>query len=429
MYVHIKDRPNQNQRFNSNNFIAVKVQGLTDKLLINGSFACMTEGGAPYGMLSDGALAIKSGKIDWVGAKSELPAEFQDYSVEDLNGRLVTPAFIDCHTHLVFGGNRAREFELRLQGASYEEIARQGGGIVSTVRQTRAMSEAELVNATLPRLDALLAEGITTIEIKSGYGLSIADELKMLRAARRLEAKRKVRIKTTFLGAHAIPVEYKDRADDYISEVCLPALDLGVAEGLIDAVDAFCEGIGFSPEQVERVFKRATEHDIPVKIHAEQLSNLSGAALAARFGALSADHLEYLDQAGAEAMAKAGTVAVILPGAFYFLRETKMPPIDILRQTGVPMALATDCNPGSSPLTSLLLTLNMATTIFRLTVEEALNGVTREAAKALGLQAETGTLEAGKSADISVWNVSEPAELAYRIGFNPLHKSYFRGLL
>jgi imidazolonepropionase len=329
---------------------------------------------------------------------------------------------VDCHTHLVFGGNRAKEFEMRLEGATYEEIARAGGGIVSTVAATRSLSEDELVNAALPRLDALMAEGVGTIEIKSGYGLTVEDELKMLRAARRLGEIRKVRVKTSYLAAHAVPAEYKGRADAYVDEIVLPGLEAAHAEGLVDAVDGFCEGIAFSPAQIARVFERTKTLDIPVKLHAEQLSNLGGAALAASYGALSADHLEYLDEAGAGAMAKAGTVAVLLPGAFYFLREKQTPPVDALRSAGVPIAIATDCNPGSSPLASLLLTMNMASTLFRLTPEEALAGVTRNAARALGLEDEVGTIEIGKRAELAVWGVGHPAELAYRIGFNALDR-------
>lgn len=377
---------------------------------------------APYGLMRDAALAVKDGRIEWVGDSQGIPTCSHDYPQTDLGGRLVTPALIDCHTHIVFGGNRAGEFELRLNGASYEEIARAGGGIVSTVKDTRAASEEELIADALPRLDAFIAEGVGTIEIKSGYGLSIEDELKMLRAARALGALRDVRVKTTYLGAHAIPPEYKGKADDYIEEICLPALRQGFSEGLIDAVDAFCENIAFSTKQVAGVFDVAKELGLPVKIHAEQLSNQGGAVIAAKdYNALSADHLEYLDASGVAAMDEAGSVAVILPGAYYTLRETQAPPIQALRTAGVDMALASDCNPGSSPLSSLLLTMNMGCTLFRLTPEEALAGVTRNAAKALGLEKEIGTLEAGKRAELAVWNCEHPAELSYRIGFNPLH--------
>ncbi len=397
------------------------------KILKNGQLATMVNGSGPYGLLSESALVVRGDTIDWVGPLNDLPQVYENLPSEDLDRRLVTPAFIDCHTHLVYGGNRAREFELRLQGASYEQISKEGGGIISTVRQTQSLSENELVADALPRLDTLLSEGTGTIEIKSGYGLTIEDELKMLRAARKLASERRVRIKTTFLGAHAVPETHSGRPDAYIDDVCLPALELAVAEGLVDAVDAFCEGIGFSPAQVEKVFQSAKAHGIPVKLHAEQLSNLGGAALGARYKALSADHLEFLDKSGAGEMARAGSVAVLLPGAFYTLRESQLPPIDILRQAGVPIAIATDCNPGSSPLTSLLLTINMACTLFRLTPEEALAGVTREAAKALGLHNQIGTLEAGKKADIAIWDVKAPAELAYRVGFNPLYKRFFEG--
>ncbi|MFM5892939.1 MAG: imidazolonepropionase, partial [Novosphingobium sp.] len=345
----------------------------------------------------------------------------------DCVGRLVTPALIDAHTHLVHAGNRAREFELRLEGASYEEIARAGGGIVSTMRATRAASEDELVDAALPRLDALLGEGVGTIEVKSGYGLELDTELKMLRAARRLGALRPVRVVTTFLGAHALPPEFAGDPDGYIDLVCERMIPAVAVEKLADAVDGFCEGIGFTPAQIERVFAAAQAHGLPVKLHAEQLSNLGGAALAARYGALSADHLEHLDHAGVAAMAAAGTVAMLLPGAYYFCRETQLPPIATLRDAGVPIALATDCNPGTSPLTSLLLAMNMGATCFRLTVAECLAGVTINAAKALGLEAECGSLEPGKSCDLAIWNVEEPAELVYRMGARPLHARVWRG--
>jgi imidazolonepropionase len=326
----------------------------------------------------------------------------------------------------VFGGNRAREFELRLQGASYEQIAREGGGINSTVAATRAESEEQLLASALRRADALIAEGVATVEIKSGYGLTVEDELKMLRAARRLGDLRPVRVVTSYLAAHAVPPEYKDRADAYIDEVVLPGMQAAKAEGLVDAVDGFCEGIAFSPAQIARVFEKARALGIPVKLHAEQLSNLGGAKLAASYGALSADHLEHLDGEGVAALAQSGSVAVLLPGAFYTLRETQFPPVEALRRAHVPIAIATDCNPGSSPLASLLLALNMACTLFRLTPEEALAGVTRNAARALGL-GDSGTIEAGKRADIAIWDVEHPAELAYRIGFNPLHELIFGG--
>ncbi len=373
-----------------------------------------------------GAIVIEGERIAWAGLQSDLPGTYSRAPSRDLEGRLVTPALIDCHTHLVHGGNRTREFELRLEGASYEEIARAGGGIVSTVTATRAASEAQLLAEALPRLDALLAEGVATVEIKSGYGLDIETELAMLRVAHALEAERPVTIRTSFLGAHAIPAEYKGRADAYIDEVCLPALRAAYAEGLADAADGFCENIAFSADQIERVFAESRALGLPVKLHAEQLSQQGGTQLAARYGALSADHLEYADEGDAKAMAKAGMVAVLLPGAFYFLRETKLPPIAAFREHGVPMALATDCNPGSSPLTSLLLTMNMGCTLFRLTPDEALRGVTLNAAKALGLD-DRGVIAPGKRADLAIWDAEAPAELAGRIGFNPLHQRMFGG--
>lgn len=390
--------------------------------------ATLVAGATPYGLVEDGAVAIGAdGRIAWCGSAAELPAQFASWPSRSLGGRLVTPGLVDCHTHIIHGGNRAREFELRLEGASYEEIARAGGGIVSTVAATRAASEDELVASALPRLDTLIGEGVTTIEIKSGYGLTIADEIRMLAAARRLGRERGVRVVTSWLAAHAVPAEYKGRSQAYLDEVVLPGLDEAHAAGLVDAVDGFCEGIAFSPAEMAQVFDRATALGLPVKLHAEQLSDLGGAKLAAQYGALSADHLEYLGQDGVDAMAASGTVAVLLPGAFYTLRETQAPPVAALRKAGVPIALATDCNPGSSPLTSLLLAMNMGATLFRLTPEECLAGATREAARALGLAGEIGTIEAGKRADLAVWDVAEPAELTYRIGFNPLHHRIFGG--
>ena len=395
---------------------------MAKRLFTNVSVATMEPGGSPYGLISDAALAIENDTIAWVGPPNALPDDWRSVEAEDLGGRLVTPALIDCHTHLVFGGHRAKEFELRLEGATYEEIARAGGGIISTVKATRTCSEDELVQTALRRLDTLLGEGVRTVEIKSGYGLTIADELNMLRAAKRLAKLRNFRLRTTYLAAHAVPPEYKGRSLDYVHEVVLPGMDAAHAEGLIDAVDVFCENIAFSIEETRIIFEHARKLGIPVKIHAEQLSNLGGAKLAASFGALSADHLEYLDAEGAASLAKSGTVAVLLPGAFYTLRETQAPPVSELRAAGASIAIATDCNPGSSPLTSLLLAMNMACTLFRLTPEEALAGVTRNAAKALGLGNEIGTITPGKRAELAVWNVEQPAELAYRIGFNPLHQ-------
>ena len=390
--------------------------------------ATLADGLAPYGLIEAAAIAVVAGKIAWIGRQAELPARYAGLKATSLGNRLVTPGLIDCHTHVVHGGNRAAEFELRLNGASYEEVARAGGGIISTVTATRAATVEELIAQALPRVDAMLAEGVTTIEVKSGYGLDLETELNMLRAARALPAHRPVRVVTSFLGAHAVPAEYGADADSYITNVCLPALRAAHNEGLVDAVDGFCESIAFSPDQIARVFDLANSLGLPVKLHAEQLSNLGGAKLAASYGALSADHIEYLDGDGVAAMAKAGTVAVILPGAFYTLRETQMPPIDLLRAAGVPMALATDCNPGSAPMTSLLLAMNMGCTLFRMTPEEALRGVTSHAARALGLS-DSGTIAVGKRADLAIWDVTHPAELAYRIGFNPLHARIFGGLL
>ncbi|CUX50956.1 MULTISPECIES: imidazolonepropionase [Rhizobium/Agrobacterium group] len=380
------------------------------------------------GAVENAVIAVRGGRIAFAGPENDLPADLAAADeITDCGGRWITPSLIDCHTHLVFGGNRAMEFEMRLNGATYEEIAKAGGGIVSSVRDTRAISEDALVAQALPRLDTLLAEGISTIEIKSGYGLAIETELKMLRVARRLATLRPVRIVTSYLAAHATPAEYKGRNADYIIDVVLPGLEKAHAEGLVDAVDGFCEGIAFSVEEITRVFEKARQLGLPVKLHAEQLSDLGGAKLAASYGALSADHLEYLDEAGANALAKAGTVAVLLPGAFYALREKQAPPVQALRDAGATIALATDCNPGTSPLTSLLLTMNMGATLFHMTVEECLTATTRNAAKALGLLAETGTLEAGKSADFTIWDIERPAELVYRIGFNPLHAHIFKG--
>ena len=397
-----------------------------DRLWCNARIATMVAGGAPYGAVDDACLAVRDGRIAWVGAEAEAPA-FDAGEVVDVEGRWITPGLVDCHTHLVYAGNRAREFEQRLEGASYEEIARAGGGIVSTVRATREASRETLVRESLPRLDRLLAEGVTTVEIKSGYGLDADSECRMLRAARELGYLRAVKVVTTFLGAHALPPEAQGDADGYIRDVCETQLPAVHGEGLADAVDAFCEGIAFSPQQVRTVFDAATALGLPVKLHAEQLSDLSGAALAAEFGALSADHLEHVSESSMDAMAGAGTVAVLLPGAFYFLRDTVLPPVERLRDKGIPMALATDCNPGSSPLSSPLLAMNMACTLFRLTPEEALAGVTRDGARALGLHDETGTLEMGKRGDLAVWNIDHPSELAYGMGFNPLHGRVYGG--
>ncbi|MCB1362651.1 MAG: imidazolonepropionase [Rhodobacteraceae bacterium] len=396
----------------------------TGQVLCDLRAATLAATGTPYGLIEDAAIAMQDGRIAWVGKRADLPESYGGFAQVPLGGRLVTPGLIDCHTHIVHGGNRAAEFEMRLNGASYEEVARAGGGIVSTVTATRDAGEDRLLSDALARVDRLIGEGVTTLEIKSGYGLDVETELRMLRVARAVAGNRPVRVRTSFLGAHATPPEFKGRDDAYIDEVAIPALRAAHAAELVDAVDGFCEGIAFSPAQIARVFDAARDLGLPVKLHAEQLSNLGGARLAARRGALSADHLEYLDADGVAAMAEAGTVAVILPGAFYTLRETRMPPVDALREHGVPMALATDCNPGSSPLTSLLLAMNMGCTLFRLTPEEALRGVTVHAARALGL-AECGTIAPRQRAELAVWDVDHAAELSYRIGFNPLHARIF----
>lgn len=402
--------------------------GAAPTLWRNARIATLDETLPGLGIIENGVIAAEGGRITYVGPEADLPAPLKTIdTVVDLENRWVTPALVDCHTHLVYGGNRAREFEMRLEGATYEEVARAGGGIVSSVKATNALSVEGLVAAALPRLDTLLSEGVSTIEIKSGYGLTIEGELNMLRAARALEKIRPVRIVTSYLAAHATPVDYKGRNGDYISDIVLPGMDRAHAESLIDAVDGFCEGIAFSVADMRRVFDHAKTLGLPIKLHAEQLSDLGGAKMAASYGALSADHLEYLDAEGAAAMAKAGTVAVLLPGAFYAINETQKPPVQALRDAGTKIAIATDSNPGTSPLTSLLLTMNMSATLFRLTVEECLAGATREGARALGLLAETGTLEVGKSADFAVWTIDSPAELVYRIGFNPIHARIFKG--
>jgi imidazolonepropionase len=392
-------------------------------LLSNLSLATMTDG---YGLIPDAAVVIEGESIAWVGPRAEIPGPYDRLPAQDLGGRLVTPGLIDCHTHIVFAGDRAGEFEMRLNGASYEEVARAGGGILSTVRATRAASEAELLAQALVRADQIIAGGATTIEIKSGYGLSIADELKMLRVAREVGRQRAVTVRVTHLAAHAVPPEYKGRAEAYIAEVAVPSLRAAQAEGLVDAVDAFCEGIAFQPHEILPLFQLAKDLGIDLKLHAEQLSDLKGAVMAAEMGALSADHLEYLGQDGVEAMARAGTVAVILPGAYYMLREKQLPPIAALRAAGVPMALATDCNPGSSPITSLTLVMNMACTLFRMTPLEALQGVTLHAARALGLS-DRGRIAAGQRADLAIWDARHPAELSYRIGATALHTRIFGG--
>ncbi len=397
-----------------------------DTIWLDARLATLAPERPGLGIVERGAVAALDGRIAFAGPMVELPSGWDAKQRVALDGMWITPGLIDCHTHLVYAGDRAEEFELRLAGTSYEEIARRGGGILSTVRATRQASQDELVTASLPRLDALLAEGVTTVEIKSGYGLDEASEVRMLRAARALERERDVSVVTSYLGAHALPAEAGGDKERYIDEVVV-TIPTVADENLADAVDAFCEGIAFSPEQVARVFAAAKAAGLRVKLHADQLSNLHGARLAAEHGALSADHLEYTDEDGVAAMARAGTVAVLLPGAFYVLRETQAPPVAALRRHRVPIAIATDSNPGTSPLTSLLLTMNMAATLFRLTVEEAVAGVTREAARALGRLDEIGTLETAKRCDLAIWDIERPAELVYRIGFNPLHARVRRG--
>ncbi|MES2068930.1 MAG: imidazolonepropionase [Pseudomonadota bacterium] len=399
-----------------------------DALWLNVHLATMKDGDG-YGEIRDAAIAVKDGAIAWLGPRADLPDGYAAKVQHDGKGCWLTPGLVDCHTHIVYAGNRSDEFEARLNGVAYEEIARKGGGILSTVSATRKASEEELMLASLPRVTSLLREGVTTLEIKSGYGLDQQTEAKMLRVARRLGHDFPLRVKTTFLGAHALPAEYAGRADDYLELVCGQMLPALVEEGLVDAVDAFCEKIGFSAAQTEKVFRAAQQYGLPVKLHAEQLSDQGGAALTARYQGLSADHLEYLSEAGIAAMADQGTVAVLLPGAYYFLRETKLPPIAGLRTAGVPIAISTDCNPGTSPMTSLLLAMNMACTLFRLTPLEALTGATRHAARALGLADQIGSLEIGKQADFALWAIDRPGDLAYAIGGNPCQAVVFGGQL
>lgn len=396
-----------------------------DRIWRNARLATMAPLG--LGVVEDGVVACTDGRIVFAGKAADVPSGFDGDDIINCEGRWITPGLIDCHTHLIYGGSRSHEFELRLGGASYEEIARANGGIIATVMATRDATIEELVRSSLPRLDTLIAEGVTTIEVKSGYGLSLDAERKLLEAARALGTRRNVSVTTTFLGAHALPPEFSGDADGYIRTICETMIPALAGAGLCDAVDAYCEAIGFSPAQTRRVFEAARRARLPLKLHADQLSNQHGAALAAEFGALSADHLEYADEDGIAAMSKAGTLAVLLPGAFYFLRENRRPPVDLLRKHGVGIALATDCNPGTSPLTSLLLAMNMAAIEFGLTVEECLVGVTREAANALGRGAAVGILEPGKSCDLAIWEIERPAELVYRMGFNPLHARVWRG--
>jgi imidazolonepropionase len=397
-----------------------------DRVWRNAHLATLAPDRPGIGEVPDGIVACRDTRIVYAGARADAPRELDAPEHVDCGGRWITPGLIDCHTHLVHAGDRSHEFELRLQGSSYEQIAQAGGGILSTVRATRAATEEGLVDSALRRLDALVAEGVTTIEVKSGYGLDLDTERRQLRAARALEQRRPVTITATFLGAHAVPPEAAG-SDAYIDLVCDRMIPAVAEEGLADSVDAFCERVGFTREQTARVFRAATAHGLRVKLHADQLSNGAGAALAAEFGALSADHLEFTDEAGVRAMAAAGVVAVLLPGAFYFLRETQKPPVALLRRHRVPIALATDCNPGTSPLTSLLLALNMGATLFGLTVDECIAGVTRVAASALGRLPGLGTLEAGKSCDLAIWDIARPAELVYRMGYNPLFARVWRG--
>lgn len=385
-----------------------------------------TMAGPGLGRMDDGVVIASAGRIVYAGSAAEAPS-VDAVTRHDCEGRWITPGLIDCHTHLVYAGDRAREFALRLAGASYEDIARAGGGIVSTVTATRAASADELLRQSRQRLQALMAEGVTTIEIKSGYGLTLEAETCLLAVARQLGETDDVRVRTSFLGAHAVPPEYRADPDAYVDLVCDRMIPAMAAAGLADAVDGFCEGIAFSPAQIARVFTAARAHGLPIKLHAEQLSRLGGTQLVARFGGLSADHLEHADEADVAAMAAAGTVAVLLPGAYYFMRETKLPPIAALRAAGVPIAVASDCNPGTSPLTSILLTLNMAATLFRLTVDECLRGITINAARALGLHDQIGTLAPGKACDLAIWDIADPAELVYRMGFNPLHQRIRNG--
>ncbi len=398
-----------------------------DRLWTGGRLASMAKGKAGLGVIENGVVGAVGGRIAFLGCAADLPAGVTAGEIIHLDGRWVTPGLIDCHSHIVYAGNRAAEWEMRLAGATYEEIARAGGGILSSVRAVRAASDDALLEQALPRVDRLIADGVTTLESKSGYGLDLAQEMKLLRVGRQLPMHRRLRVRTSFLGAHALPPESGGDRDAYLDLICATMLPAVAQAGLADAVDAFCESIAFSPAQVARVFEAALRLGLPVKLHADQLSNGGGAALAARYRALSADHLEYTDEAGAAAMAAAGTVAVLLPGAYYVLRERQAPPVAAFRRHGVPMAVSTDCNPGTAPLTSLLLTMHLATTLFGLTVEEALLGTTREAAKALGLFGEIGSLEVGKACDLAIWSVERPAEIFHTIGLNPLYSRVFAG--
>jgi imidazolonepropionase len=400
-----------------------------DRLLTDCRAATMVAGGAPYGVIEDAAILTRDGRIVWIGPRAELPGAVEAASVDRLDGRWVTPGLIDCHTHLVFGGDRSGEFERRLQGETYEQIAKSGGGIVSTVKATREADEAALLKSALSRLDGLKRDGVTTVEIKSGYGLDLATEMKQLRVARAVGEAGGVRVRATYLGLHALPPEFRERREAFLDLVIDQILPAACAEGLVDAADAYCEPIAFTRDEVARFFEAARARGLPVKLHADQLSDGGGAELAARFGALSADHLECADEAGVAALAKAGSVAVLLPGAYLTLRETRLPPVEAMRMAGVPMAVASDCNPGTSPMPSMLAAIHLACAQFRLTPEEALAGATRHAARALGLADEIGALEAGKAADFAVWDVEQPAELAYWLGKPMLHSVYRGGII
>lgn len=404
---------------------------LNDKnklVLTECSVATMNDFFGELGLIEDASIVIEGDKIVWVGKSKSVPKEFINYPLKKLDGRVVTPGLIDCHTHLVFAGNRSKEFDMRLNGKTYQEIAEAGGGIVSTVKETRLASESDLLKSSLSRIDDMINGGVTTLEVKSGYGLDIETECKMLRVARKLEKLRKIRIKTSFLGSHAIPIEYKNSRKEYIQEVCIKALYKAYEEGLVDAVDGFCEKIALSAQEIEEVFKVAKKLNLPIKLHAEQLSNSGGVKLAARYKAISIDHLEYADKSDVLAMANSGSVAVILPGAFYTLKEKQKPPINDFINNEVPIAIATDCNPGSSPMTSLLLAMNMASTFFSLTPQMSIKGVTSNAAKALGID-NIGKICEGMKADLVIWNIEHPSELSYRIGVNPIFKRIFGGVL
>ena len=397
-------------------------------LIRNATLVPMTDSQDDFYIINNGAIAIDGDLIVWSGFEKDIPKEYKNYNEYNAKGKLVTPGLIDCHTHLVFGGNRSHEFDMRLNGKSYQEIAKAGGGIASTMKATRQASFDDLLSSAIVRLDDMIANGVTTVEVKSGYGLDVETECMMLRVARKLEALRPIRIKTSFLGSHGIAPEYKSNPDNYIKDVCLPALIKANEEGLVDAVDGFCETVALNVGQLTEVFNLAQKLNLPIKLHAEQLSHSGGVNLATSYGAISIDHLEYANEEDAKLMSNSGSVAVILPGAFYTLNETQKPPIELFRKYKVPMAIATDCNPGSSPLTSILLTMNMASTLFKITPLEALSGVTKHAADALSLK-NLGMIQPGMIADLAIWNLEHPSEFSYRIGFNALNKRIFGGLI